>query len=372
MVCTRQARILSGADRLRKLPLNAIHIQAGARFGPFGGYEMPLFYPAGTIREHLHTRERAGLFDISHMLFVEVAGPGAATLIAALCPYPAGEHPFNRARYTFFLNEHAGIVDDLIVARLDENRFRIVCNAGCADKDLEHIRHFAPKFDVTLQPLSLVFLALQGPESESVLAACGMDVAGLGFLDIVEPRNGWMLSRSGYTGEDGFEIAMPPDKAEEFAARLLSDDRVMLCGLAARDTLRLEAGLPLYGQDLTADITPMEAGLAWAIPRSHREGGDFVGAVALGQKFLAGPARKRIGLRPEGQSPVRAHAQIFDAGGDAIGEVTSGGFGPSVGHPVAMGLVESEFAAPIHAERRGNRVGLKIVPLPFVAHRYRK
>jgi glycine cleavage system T protein (aminomethyltransferase) len=357
---------------LRKLPLHAIHEQAGARFGPFGGFEMPLFYPAGTIKEHLHTRQSAGLFDISHMVIVEVAGQNAASLVAALCPYAAGEHAPGRSRYTFFLNENAGVTDDLIVARLDEKRFRIVCNAGCADKDLEHIRHFAPKFDVEVRPMEVAFLALQGPDSEDILAARGIDVAGLGFLDTVEPESGWMLSRSGYTGEDGFEIAVPLDKAGEFASGLLSDNRVMLCGLAARDTLRLEAGLPLYGQDLTAEVTPMEAGLSWAIPKSHREGGDFVGAVALAQKFIAGPARKRVGLVPEGQSPVRSHAQIFDARGDTVGEVTSGGFGPSVGHPVAMGLIDTEFTEPIHTERRGSQIGLKIVPLPFVAHRYRR
>lgn len=333
---------------------------------------MPLFYPAGTIREHLNTRSSAGLFDISHMVIVSIAGPDAATLVAKLCPYPAQEHMVGRSRYTFFLNDQAGIIDDLIVTRLGGERFQIVCNAACANKDLEHIRHFAPRYDVEAERLERAFLAVQGPESERAVAACGLDGTGMRFFDAIEPMDGWFLSRSGYTGEDGFEIAMPVAEAPDFAERLAADETLMLAGLAARDTLRLEAGLPLYGQDLTAEITPMEAGLSWAIPGSHRQGGDFVGAIALGQKFQAGRARKRIGLKPNGNTPVRAHAGIFEANGRLIGEVTSGGYGPSVGRPIAFGLVESDFAPPIHAERRGNRIELEIVDLPFTPHRYKK
>lgn len=333
---------------------------------------MPMFYSPGTIKEHLHTRDSAGLFDISHMVIVELQGPDAAAMIEKLCPYPASEQKSGRGRYSFFLNDQAGVIDDLIITRLEENRFRIVCNAACADKDLDHIRHHAPKFDVSTSRLDLAFLALQGPKSEAVLTDNGIDVADLRFMDAIETDDGWFVSRSGYTGEDGFEIALPLDSAAGFAEKLVADDRVMLAGLAARDTLRLEAGLPLYGQDLSATITPMEAGLSWAIPKSHREGGDFVGAIALGQKFQAGRPRRRIGLRPSSRTPVRAHSEIFEASGNLVGEVTSGGFGPSVGHPVALGLVETDFTAPLHTDKRGNRIELETAELPFVPHRYRK
>jgi glycine cleavage system T protein (aminomethyltransferase) len=357
---------------LKQTPLHSLHRELGAKFGPFAGYDMPLFYPAGILAEHRHTRAACGLFDISHMVQVVIEGPDAAALVSHLCPYPAQEQANGRARYSFFLNDNAGIIDDLIVTRLGPDRFMIVCNAGCADKDIAHINDHARKFDVRVTVRDdRAFLAVQGPLAETVLRDAGMTQLPGKFLDAMELPGDRFVSRSGYTGEDGFEIALPAAGAEAFARKLLSDNRAMMIGLGARDSLRLEAGLPLYGQDLGEDITPMEAGLAWAIPASHRAGGSFVGATALAQKFAQGRQRKRIALVPEGTAPVRAHAGVHDADGNAVGEVTSGGFGPTVNHPVALALVSVEAGEELHADLRGRRVMLKQVKLPFVQHRYK-
>jgi aminomethyltransferase len=354
---------------LKKTPLNALHGELGAKFGPFAGYDMPLFYPAGILAEHRHTRAAAGLFDISHMLQVEITGKDAAAAIERLCPYPASEQPAGRARYSFFLNESGGIIDDLIVTRLSDERFLLVCNAGSASKDLEHIRAHSAGAAVAVRDRA--FLALQGPQGEAVLRDCGIGPLPEVFLDALELPGDRFISRSGYTGEDGFEIALPAGEAEAFARRLLADTRVAMAGLGARDSLRLEAGLPLYGQDLSEEITPQEAGLSWAIPQSHRSGGPFVGAEALAANFAAGRKRRRIGLVPEGAAPVRAHAEIRDASGQRVGEVTSGGFGPTVNHPVAMGLIAVDATLPLFAELRGRQAPLAEAKLPFVPHRYK-
>jgi len=357
---------------LKQIPLHSLHAGLGAKFGPFAGYDMPLFYPAGVLKEHLHTRAHAGLFDISHMLHVDISGRQAADLVSRLCPYPAREQKIGQGRYTFFLNDNAGIVDDLIVTRLADDRFRIVCNAGCADKDVAHMRAQQGGFGAKVTPLERAFLALQGPEAESVLADEGLGVEALGFMQAAIAPNGWFVSRSGYTGEDGFEIALPAGEAEAFARKLLADSRVLPIGLGARDSLRLEAALPLYGQELSDDITPMEAGMSWAIPKELRAGGEFVGSKALAARFAEGPRRKRVGLRPEGAAPVRAHAPVFDATGARVGEITSGGFGPTVNGPVALGLVSTDAQPPFEAELRGRRVALALVTLPFVLHRYKR
>lgn len=361
---------------MKKLPLHSLHVELGASFGPFAGFDMPLSYPAGIMAEHRHTREKAGLFDISHMLHVDVSGPQAAACVGRLCPFDANALDIGRSRYSLLLNDNGGIIDDVIVTRLGEERFRIVCNAGSAAKDVDHITHHLSHFDAELSPLERVFLALQGPQAEAVLRRragdVGADWSSLSFMQATEPRQGWFVSRSGYTGEDGFELALPPDEAEALARRLVDDADVLPAGLGARDSLRLEAGLPLYGQDLAEDVTPLEAGLAWAIPEPLRHGGDYVGAMAIAQKFQAGRARKRVGLKPDGRAPVRAHADLFDATGSKVGEVTSGSFGPSVGHPVAMGLIATDAEPPLEAELRGKRVAMEIVKLPFVPHRYKR
>lgn len=362
-------------DELKHLPLEDLHVAANARFGAFAGWSMPLTYPAGVMKEHLHTRAHAGLFDISHMKLFRLSGPGAAALLARACPLDAAGLETGRSKYTFFLNDDAGILDDLIVTRLDEEAFMVVANAGNAAADEARLNEVARDFECVVEPLDRVFLAIQGPQAADVVAGAGIGGTDLRFMQGCEPRPGWFMSRSGYTGEDGFEIAVPPEAAGELAARLLADGRVQWIGLAARDSLRLEAGLCLHGQDITPQTNPAEAGLLWAIPKTLRETGDFIGAAALRHASRTPPARLRVGLKPDGRQPVRAGAELFDTAGAPAGRVTSGGFGPSAGHPVAMGIVAADAAAPgtrLFADVRGTRVPVDVSPLPFVPHRYLK
>ncbi|WP_274424338.1 glycine cleavage system aminomethyltransferase GcvT [Chelativorans sp. YIM 93263] len=366
---------MSDEKTLRHLPLEAMHEEAGARFGAFAGWRMPLTYPAGVMKEHLHTREKAGLFDISHMQLFAVEGPGAASFLERACPIEAAGLGSGKSKYTVLLDEDAGIIDDLIITRLGNDRFMIVANAGNAARDEAHLSAIAQGLDVQIEPLELALLALQGPEAESVLIGAGLDLSDLTFMTAVEPHERWFVSRSGYTGEDGFEIALPPDEAPGLAEKILADDRVQWIGLAARDSLRLEAGLCLHGQDLTEKTDPASATLLWAIPKQLREEGAFVGAEALRRIRAEGIKEKRVGLKPEGRQPVRTGTPLVDETGNAVGRVTSGGFGPSVGHPVAMGYVARNLSdpdTPLFAEVRGNRLPLRVHPLPFTPHRYRK
>ncbi|MER2534532.1 MAG: glycine cleavage system aminomethyltransferase GcvT [Rhizobiaceae bacterium] len=359
----------------RSLPLEELHKAAGARFGGFAGWSMPLTYPAGVMKEHLHTREHAGLFDISHMKLIEIAGPRAAALLSRACPLDAAALETGQSKYTFFLDDKAGILDDLIVTRLGESRFMVVANAGNADADIAHLNAVAKDFDATIDPLDRVFLAIQGPEAAAILAEAGFDTEKLAFMTGFEPKPGWFMTRSGYTGEDGFEIGLPVAKAKALADKLLADERLTWIGLAARDSLRLEAGLCLHGNDITLDTTPADAGLLWAIPKALRETGTFIGADALRAAIAAGPAQKRVGLKPQGRQPVRAGAELFDADGKPVGRATSGGFGPSAGHPVAMGYAATALAkpgTPLFADVRGTKVPVEIATLPFTPHRYRK
>ena len=359
----------------RRLPLEDLHVAASARFGPFAGWSMPITYPAGVMKEHLHAREHAGLFDISHMKLFELSGPGAADLVTKACPLDAASLAISQSKYTFFLNEQAGIIDDLIVTRLGDERFMIVANAGNAAEDEAHLRKLASGFDCKVDALDRVFLAIQGPEAWAALARAGVETGSLLFMHGIEPKPGWFMSRSGYTGEDGFEIGLPEADARALAAKLLADDRVMWIGLAARDSLRLEAGLCLHGQDITAEIDPATAALMWAVPKAVREAGRFVGAGALKAIIAAGPTEKRVGLKPEGRQPVRLGTALFNEAGEPAGHVTSGGFGPSVQHPVAIGYVSTPLAQPgtrLFAEVRGTRIPVDVHSLPFTPHRYRK
>ncbi len=359
----------------RHLPLEDLHQAAGARFGAFAGWSMPLTYPAGVMKEHLHTREHAGLFDISHMKLFVVSGPGAAGLLDRACPLDVGALEISQSKYTFFLNEAAGIIDDLIVTRLGDDRFMVVANAGNAVEDEKHLRALAADFDVRVEPLDRVFLAIQGPDAWAALARAGIETGTLLFMHGVEPRPNWFMSRSGYTGEDGFEIGLPEADARDLVAKLLEDERVQWIGLAARDSLRLEAGLCLHGQDLTPEIDPASAGLMWAIPKEVRASGHFIGADALRSILERGPAQKRVGLKPDGRQPVRAGAALIDAEGNTAGHVASGGFGPSAGHPVAMGYVNAPLAKSgtrLFADVRGTKIPIDVVSLPFTPHRYRK
>jgi aminomethyltransferase len=358
---------------VKHTPLFDLHENSGAKMGDFAGYSMPLFYPLGVMKEHLHTRSAAGLFDISHMVHIEVTGKEAAALIERACPCDASNQPIGQARYTFFLNDNAGVIDDLIVTRLGDKRYLIVANAGCAEKDISHIKGLSENFDAMVEVIPRGFLALQGPKAEAVLSKAGFPTAEMGFMTGIEPKSGWFLSRTGYTGEDGFEVAMPVEETGNFAIELVKNQDVELIGLGARDSLRLEAGLSLYGQDLDDNVTPHEAGLLWAIPKSLRDGGSFIGGDALREKIAAGRSRKRVGLRPTGKMPVRAGAKLVNEAGIEIGKVTSGGFGPSIEGPVALGLITMDSADhPIFAEVRGKQLPMEIHALPFVAHNYKR
>jgi aminomethyltransferase len=365
---------MTGEDT-KTLPLEDLHKAAGARFGGFAGWNMPLTYPPGVMKEHLHTREHAGLFDISHMKLFEVSGPGAAALLDRACPLQAGALELSQSKYTFLLTEKAGIIDDLIVTRLAPDRFMVVANAGNAAADEAHLKALARDFDVTVTPLDRVFLAIQGPDAADMLLKVGIETDVLTFMHGLEMRHDWFLSRSGYTGEDGFEIGLPEADARQLVKQLLADPSVMWIGLAARDSLRLEAGLCLHGQDITTETDPASAGLMWAIPKEIRAHGTFVGAESLSEILTKSPAEKRVGLKPDGRQPVRSGTALSDADGKPAGRVTSGGFGPSANGPVAMGYVSAPLAKAgtrLFADVRGTRIPVDVHPLPFTPHRYRK
>ena len=357
---------------MKRTPLFQTHVDAGAKIGEYAGYEMPLFYLLGVRQEHLHTRASAGLFDISHMQHITVTGPEAADLVSRLCPYTAADQDIGDAKYTFLLNERAGIIDDLIVTRLEEARFLIVANAGCAEKDIAHITKTAESFEATITPMERGFLALQGPQAEAVLTNLGFAVADMAFMTAMEPQQEWFLSRTGYTGEDGFEIAMPVADLIDFALKLAADDRVAWVGLAARDSLRLEAGLSLYGQDLSEDITPHEAGLLWAIPKDLRAGGSYIGAETLAVMIEEGRKRMRVGLLADGR-PVRGDTPLITEDGTVAGTVTSGGFGPTLNAPMALGLIDVAYAdTPLFAELRGKRIAMERAKTPFTPPHYKR
>ncbi|MFD1701918.1 glycine cleavage system aminomethyltransferase GcvT [Methylopila henanensis] len=373
---------------LRRTPLHALHLRLGARMTPFAGYEMPLQYPAGVLKEHLHARAAAGLFDVSHMGQIALSPrPGstiddvARALEAAIPTDALGLKP-GRQRYGLLTADDGGILDDLMVARFD-HRFVLVVNAANKAADEARLRATLPDM-VEIEASPRALLALQGPAAETALGRLAPGVAAMRFMDVAELDllgARCLVSRSGYTGEDGFEISTPEDRAEEIAEALLADEAVLPVGLAARDSLRLEAGLCLHGADIGPDVDPAEAALVWSIPPVRRAGGaragGFPGAEQVLRAIGQGPARLRVGLRPEGRQPVRTGAALFadEAGGEPIGVVTSGGFGPSVGAPVAMAYAPSGCATPgarLFAEVRGQRVPVIVVPLPFVPARFKR
>ena len=362
-------------EDLKTLPLFHMHEKAGAKFGNFAGWNMPLTYPLGVMKEHLHTRAHAGLFDISHMKLILVEGNGAADFLSKALPLDAEALQIGQSRYNYLLNEEAGILDDLIVTRLGEKRFMVVANAGNAKADIAELQKRALGLDCTIEPLERVFLALQGPEAADVIKKAGLPGNELHFMHGFEPKKNWFMTRSGYTGEDGFEIGLPVNEAEALAEKLLSDPRVTWIGLAARDSLRLEAGLCLHGNDITAKTNPVEAAITWAVTKPVREKGDFIGAKAFLEALKKGATRRRVGLMPETRQPVRAGAEIFDKSGKLVGHVTSGGFGPSFNGPVAMGYVAIDLAkagTELETEVRGKKIPLVVHTLPFVEHRYFK
>ena len=370
---------------LLRTPLYDLHVELGGKMVPFTGYDMPVQF-SGIMGEHQHTREKAGLFDVSHMGQVILRGESYAAIAAAferLVPMNVLGLGEGRQRYGLFTNDHGGIHDDLMFANRGDHMF-VVVNAACKEGDIARMRAaLEPEISVTyIEDRAL--MALQGPAAESVLGAMNPAAAEMRFMDVTTlDLNGaecW-VSRSGYTGEDGYEISVPADQAEALARALLAHDDVMPIGLGARDSLRLEAGLCLYGHDIDEDTLPAEAGLVWAVQKIRRSGGEraggFPGAEAVLAQIMNGPARKRVGLRPEGRAPMREGVELFAAseGGEAIGRITSGGFGPTVGGPVAMGYVPSELAGPgtvVYGELRGKRLPLTVTKLPFVAASFKR
>jgi aminomethyltransferase len=344
---------------------------------PFAGYDMPVQYPAGVLAEHHHTRTQAGLFDVSHMGQVVLRGEDRVAALEALVPGDLRALAVGRIRYTQFTNPVGGILDDLMVTNAGDHLFLVV-NAACKAQDIAHLRSaLAGKVEV-VELADRALLAVQGPAAATVLARlapaaaampfmswCRLDVAGIPCF----------VSRSGYTGEDGYEISVPADRAEGFARRLLAEPEVKPIGLGARDSLRLEAGLCLYGADIDTTTTPVEAALTWSISKRRRAEGGYPGADVLARQWAEGPSRRRVGLQPLDKAPARAHTQVVDADGVPIGEVTSGGFGPTAGGPVAMGYVDAAHAAtgtPVQLLVRGTPRPARVVDLPFVPHHYRK
>lgn len=364
-------------------PLDALHRELGARMVPFAGYAMPVQYPAGIIREHTQTRESAGLFDVSHMGQVRLTARAGGSLedvaraLEALVPADIVNLKPGHMRYTQFTNDAGGILDDLMVTSMGDHLYLVV-NAGCKTADIAHLRaHLGEACEIeVLEQRALI--ALQGPRAVAVFADLVPDCAALSFMQAATwdlDGDRLLVSRSGYTGEDGLEISVPGGSVEGLVRRLLEHEAVAPVGLGARDSLRLEAGLCLYGHDIDTTTTPIEADLAWSIQKRRREEGGFPGAAVIQRQLRDGAARKRVGIRPEGRAPVREGAVIKDGAGKAIGEVTSGGFGATVGGPVAMGYVASDHAEPgtaLELELRGKGVPATVAALPFVPRGYQR
>ncbi len=372
---------------LKKTPLHDLHLSLGARMVPFAGYDMPVQYPAGVMKEHLQTRAAAGLFDVSHMGQVVIKAKSGkyedvALALESLVPVDILGLAEGRQRYGFFTDENGGILDDLMITHLDDHLF-VVVNAGCKDADVAHLKkHLSDTCDITV--LDRALIALQGPRAVEALAELWADVAAMKFMDVRHCRLhdvSCLVSRSGYSGEDGYEISIPSDMAIDVTKRLLEHPDVEPIGLGARDSLRLEAGLCLYGNDIDTTTTPVEAALVWAIQKARKSGGARAGGFPGAERILLeldhGATRRRVGLKPDGKAPVRGHAKLYaDAEGKTeIGEVTSGGFGPSAEGPVAMGYVpvaSSDVGTVVYAEVRGKYLPVTVAALPFVAPTYKR
>ena len=370
-------------ESLLKTPLHDLHLELGARMVPFAGYSMPVQYPAGLMAEHLHTRAAAGLFDVSHMGQLRLQGPGAASAFETLVPVDVLDLPVGKQRYGLLLNDDGGILDDLMFFNRGDDLFVIV-NGACKVADMAYIQQkIGAQCDVIPMP-EMALLALQGPQAVTALSRLAPGVEKLVFM--TGGRFGvagcdCFLTRSGYTGEDGFEISVPASQAETLARALLAQPEVKPVGLGARNSLRLEAGLCLYGNDIDSTTTPVEGNLNWAIQKVRRTGGARAGGFPGAEKILAQLAnpsllnRKRVGLIALERIPVRDHSALHSLDGASIGEVTSGLLGPSINQPVAMGYVKPELAAlgtRIHAMVRGKPVPMEVSAMPFVPNRYHR
>jgi aminomethyltransferase len=377
-----------GQTPLKQTPLHGLHMSLGAKMVPFAGYEMPVQYAPGVLKEHLHTRAKAGLFDVSHMGQIALRPKSgsvadAARALERLVPQDIVAIASGRQRYAQFTNQDGGILDDLMVANFGDRLFLVV-NAACKEADEAHLR--AQLSDAcSIEPLAdRALIALQGPTAEAVLGKYCADAPAMRFMDAGPRRIAsfeCLVSRSGYTGEDGFEISVPADQAEALAKLLLLDQDVEPIGLGARDSLRLEAGLCLHGHDIDAATTPVEAALEWSVQKSRRAGGaragGFLGADRILAQFAKGAGRRRVGLRPEGRAPVREGAKLYAdaASSEPIGAITSGGFGPTLNAPVAMGYAPIPLASvgtQVFAEVRGQRLPLKVAAMPFVPNTYKR
>lgn len=375
-------------DSLRHTPIHALHVSLGGKMVPFAGYDMPVQYPTGVLKEHLHTRAAAGLFDVSHMGQLALRPKSgkvedAARALERLVPQDIVGIAEGRQRYAQFTNADGGILDDLMVANFGDHLFLVV-NAACKAEDEAHLRAHLSGDCVIDSLADRALIALQGPKAESALAKLCAEAPSMKFMDAGPHKAAGLdcfVSRSGYTGEDGFEISVPAADAERLAKALLDNPDVLPIGLGARDSLRLEAGLCLYGHDIDTATTPVEAALEWSVQKSRRSGGMRAGGFPGAEKILAhfdnGAARRRVGLRTEGRAPVREGALLFaDAtSGEPIGQVTSGGFGPSLNAPVAMGYVPVSLSAlgtQLFAEVRGQRLPLTVAAMPFVKNTYKR
>lgn len=357
-------------------PLDALHRELGARMVPFAGYAMPVQYPAGILAEHTWCRTHASLFDVSHMGQARLTGPNVAEALETLVPASYQELKAGRTRYTVFTNDDGGILDDLMVTHVGPDTWYMVVNAACKDADFARLQqHIGDRVQIEiLQDRAL--LALQGPQAAEVMAhfapaSAAMVFMQAGPLDVAGIP--CFVTRSGYTGEDGFEISVPADQAEHLARQFLDHPEVQPCGLGARDSLRLEAGLPLYGSDIDTTTSPVEAALTFAIGKRRRSEGGFPGAEKILAHLANGTDRLRVGIALDGRAPARAHTEIQDTDGNTIGEVTSGGFAPSLNAPIAMGYVTSAFAepgTPLRLIVRGKALEGRVVSLPFVEQRY--
>ena len=375
----------ASTEPLRKTPLHARHVTLGARMVPFAGYDMPVQYPAGIMAEHNWTRESAGLFDVSHMGQAFLVGPDhetTARALEALIPADIVNLPHGKQRYSQLLNEEGGILDDLMVTRSadpdEDGALLLVVNAACKTQDYAHIEARLPANVKLVKAEHRGLIALQGPKAEEALAALNPEAAEMGFMTLRTMKLGGVkanVSRSGYTGEDGYEISAAADRIGEIWDALLLDARVKPIGLGARDSLRLEAGLCLYGHDIDTTTSPVEAALNWSIQKRRREEGGFPGAARIQREFAEGVSRVRVGLLPEGRAPAREGAEIATADGTVVGKVTSGGFGPTLNGPCAMGYVAREHSAPgtkLDLIVRGKPLPATIAAMPFVPNRYKR